>query len=151
LLYSDFALYNPLHLLCNRLYCMPSVLVLLSIFCRMDWRRNRGRRRLAQQQVVNATTTIQLEGGQVLTPFRSAKHSTRTVAVLSGQARTVRGLGPDGPRPGAGARFLCLTAGRSAPWGRTVRVRRGGGSRRRRPGSRYREGPRRGGEILCDV
>jgi hypothetical protein len=37
-------------------------------------------------------------------------------------------LGPDGPR-----------------------VCRGGGSRRRRPGSRSREGPRRGGEILCDV
>jgi hypothetical protein len=35
-------------------------------------------------------------------------------AVLSGQARTVRGTGPDGPRPGAGARVPCLTAGRSA-------------------------------------
>ena len=34
---------------------------------------------------------------------------------LSGQARTARGLGPDGPRPGAGARVPCLTAGRSAP------------------------------------
>jgi hypothetical protein len=44
------------------------------------------------------------------------------VAVLSGQARTVRGLGPDGPRPGAGARVLYLTAGRSTPWGRTVRA-----------------------------
>jgi hypothetical protein len=39
----------------------------------------------------------------------------REAAVLSGQARTVRGLGPDGPRPGAGACILCLTAGRSAP------------------------------------
>jgi hypothetical protein len=58
----------------------------------------------------------------MLTPFWSAKHSTRTVAVLSGQARTVRGQGPDGPRPGAGARVSCLTAGRSAPWGRTVRA-----------------------------
>jgi hypothetical protein len=36
----------------------------------------------------------------MLTSFWSAKHSTRTVAVPSGQARTVRGLGPDGPRPG---------------------------------------------------
>jgi hypothetical protein len=36
----------------------------------------------------------------VLTPFWSAKHSTRTVVVPSGQARTVRSLGPDGPRPG---------------------------------------------------
>jgi hypothetical protein len=39
----------------------------------------------------------------------------REAAVLSGQARTVRGTGPDGPRPGAGARVPCLTAGRSAP------------------------------------
>ena len=75
----------------------------------------------------------------MLTPFWSAKHSTRIVAVpsaqgrtvrargrtvrglvrgavvLSAQGRTVRGLGPDGPRPGAGARVPCLTAGRSAP------------------------------------
>jgi hypothetical protein len=65
--------------------------------------------------------SCQWRTGDVLTPFRSAKHSTRTVAVLSGQARTVRGLGPDGPRPGAGARFLCLTAGRSA---RTQRRRK---------------------------
>jgi hypothetical protein len=74
----------------------------------------------------------------VLTPFRSAKYSIRTgggalwsgadgprhragrsatwreAVVLSGQARTVRGTGPDGPRPGAGARVPCLTAGRSA-------------------------------------
>jgi hypothetical protein len=67
--------------------------------------------------------------------------------------------GADGPRPGAGrsatwrkARVFCLTAGRSAPWGPDgPRVRRGGGSRRRRPGSRSREGPRRGGEILGDI
>lgn len=65
----------------NRLYCMPSVLVLLSIFCRMDWRRNRGRRRLAQQQVVNATTTIQLEGGQANEgePHRGLVVGRRTV------------------------------------------------------------------------
>jgi hypothetical protein len=51
--------------------------------------------------------------------------------------------GADGPRPGAGwsatwrrARVLCLTAGRS------VRTQR------RRPGSRSREGPRQGREIL---
>jgi hypothetical protein len=37
----------------------------------------------------------------------------REAAVLSGQARTVRGTGPDGPRPGAGARVPCLTVGRS--------------------------------------
>jgi hypothetical protein len=39
----------------------------------------------------------------------------REAAALSGQTRTVRGTGPDGPRPGAGARIPCLTAGRSAP------------------------------------
>jgi hypothetical protein len=102
----------------------------------------------------------------LLTPFRSVKHSTRTVAVpsaqgrtvrglvrgavvLSAQGRTIRGLGPDGPWPGAWLGLLCLTVGRSAPWGPDgPRVRRGGGSRRRRPGSRSREGPRRGGDIL---
>ena len=35
--------------------------------------------------------------------FSERQTLKRTVAVLSGQARTVRGLGPDGPRPGAGA------------------------------------------------
>jgi hypothetical protein len=75
----------------------------------------------------------------MLTLFRSVKYSRRTgggalwsgadgprhragrsatwreAAVLSGQVRTVRGTGPDGPRPGAGARVPCLTTGRSAP------------------------------------
>jgi hypothetical protein len=75
----------------------------------------------------------------MLTLFRSAKYSRRTgggalwsgadgprhragrsvtwleAAVLSGQVRTVRGTGPDGPRPGAGAQVPCLTTGRSAP------------------------------------
>jgi hypothetical protein len=112
----------------------------------------------------------------VLTPFRSAKYSRRTGggALCTGAdgpragpdgprpgarrgdtlcaGRTVRGLGPDGPRPGARLGLLCLTAGRSTPWGPDgPRVRRGGGSRRRRPGSRSREGPRRGGEILGGV
>jgi hypothetical protein len=92
----------------------------------------------------------------MLTPFRSAKYSRRTgggalwsgadgprhragrsatwreAAVLSGQARTVRGTGPDGPRPGAGARVSCLTAGRSAPWGGTVRLYAGAAEGRRR-------------------
>jgi hypothetical protein len=53
-------------------------------------------------------------------------------AVLSGQAWTVRGLGPDGPRPGTGARVSCLTAGRSAPWGRTVRTCAGAAEDHRR-------------------
>jgi hypothetical protein len=45
---------------------------------------------------------------------RGRSATWREAAVLSGQARTVRGLGPNGPRPGAGAWVLCLTAGRSA-------------------------------------
>jgi hypothetical protein len=53
-------------------------------------------------------------GKCVLTPFWSAKHPTRIVAVLSGQVRTVRDLGPGGPRPGAGARVSYLTVGWSA-------------------------------------
>jgi hypothetical protein len=50
----------------------------------------------------------------VLTLFRSAKHSTRTVAVPSAQGRTVRAQGPDGPRLGARLGLL--------PDGRTVRA-----------------------------
>jgi hypothetical protein len=106
--------------------------------------------------LIDIALFLNLNSG-LLTPFRSVKHSTRTVAVpsaqgrtvcargrtvrglvrgavvLSAQGRTVRGLGPDGPRPGARLGLLCLTAGRSAPWGPDgLRVRRGGGSRRRR-------------------
>jgi hypothetical protein len=51
-----------------------------------------------------ATSSSYFAQWHLLTPFWSAKHSTTTVAVLSSQARTVRGQGPDGPRPGAGAR-----------------------------------------------
>jgi hypothetical protein len=64
---------------------------------------------------------------------RAGRSATwREAAVLSGQARTVRGTGPDGPRPGAGARVPCLTAGRSTPWGRTVRACTGAAEDRRR-------------------
>jgi hypothetical protein len=41
----------------------------------------------------------------MLTPFSGTNHSTRTVAVLSAHGRTVRGQGPDGPRPGVGLGF----------------------------------------------
>jgi hypothetical protein len=41
--------------------------------------------------------------------------------VLSTEARTVRGTGSDGPRPGAGAIPPLRTSGRSARWARTVR------------------------------
>jgi hypothetical protein len=95
----------------------------------------------------NFDLTIQNCSTEVLTPFWSAKYSRRTgggalwsgadgprhragrsatwreAAVLSGQARTVRGTGSDGPRPGVGARVPCLTAGRSAPRaGRSARA-----------------------------
>jgi hypothetical protein len=47
---------------------------------------------------------------------RAGRSATwREAAVLSGQTRTVRGTGSDGPRPGVGARIPCMTAGRSAP------------------------------------
>jgi hypothetical protein len=72
----------------------------------------------------------------------------RGAVVLYAQRQTVRAQGPDGPRPGARLELL--------PDGRTVRalgpdsprVRRGGGRSPPAPGSRSREGPRRGGEIL---
>jgi hypothetical protein len=47
--------------------------------------------------------------------------SKEPAAVLSGQARTVRGTGPDGPRPGARRRCSLVRRGRSATQGRTVR------------------------------
>jgi hypothetical protein len=60
----------------------------------------------------------------MLTPFRSAKYSRRTDgSALWSDA--------DGPRPGAGARFSCLTSGRSAPWGQTVRACAGAAEDRR--------------------
>jgi hypothetical protein len=40
-------------------------------------------------------------------------------AVLSGQARTVRGTGPDGPRPGAGLGFSCWNLD-LVPWGEKI-------------------------------
>jgi hypothetical protein len=40
--------------------------------------------------------------------------------------------GADGPRPGVGARVSCLTTGRSAPWGWTVRACAGAAEDRRR-------------------
>jgi len=82
--------------------------------------------------------------------------------------RTVRGLvrgggafwsGADGPRHRAGRSATWCRSPSSLPDGRTVRalgpdgprVRRGGGRPPTAPGSRSREGPRRGGEILGGV
>jgi hypothetical protein len=81
------------------------------------------------------------------------------------QGRTVRDLargggalwsGVDGPRHRAGRSATWCRSSGSLPDGRTVcalgpdspRVRRGGGRSPAAPGSRSREGPRRGGEIL---
>jgi hypothetical protein len=81
------------------------------------------------------------------------------------QGRTVRDLargggalwsGADGPRHRAGRSATWRRSTGSLPDGRTVRalgpdgprVRRGGGGSPAAPGSRSREGPRRGGEIL---
>jgi hypothetical protein len=47
--------------------------------------------------------------------------SKEPAAVLSGQARTVRGTGPDGPRPGARRWCSLVRRGRSAAQGRMVR------------------------------
>jgi hypothetical protein len=47
--------------------------------------------------------------------------SKEPTAVLSGQARTVRGTGPDGPRPGVRRRCSLVKRGRSTAQGRTVR------------------------------
>jgi hypothetical protein len=64
--------------------------------------------------------------------FRAPNTQQEPGTVLSAQKRTVRGQGPDGPRPGTGAGVPCLTAGRSAPWGRTVHACAGGGEGHRR-------------------
>jgi hypothetical protein len=47
--------------------------------------------------------------------------SKEPAAVLSGQARTVRGTGPDGPRPGVRRQCSLVRRGRSTAQGRTVR------------------------------
>jgi hypothetical protein len=47
--------------------------------------------------------------------------SKEPVAVLSGQAWTVRSIGPDGPRPGVRRRCSLVRRGRSVAQGRTVR------------------------------
>jgi hypothetical protein len=112
----------------------------------------------------------------MLTPFRSAKYSRRTGGGALCTGADGPSAGPDGPRPGARrGGTLCAWvdcprpgAGQSAAWcaaraslpdGRTVRALGPGRSartqRRRKspaaPGSRSREGPRRGGEILGGV
>jgi hypothetical protein len=57
----------------------------------------------------------------VLAPIQAPTTRKDRLEVLSTEARTVRGTGSDGPRPGAGATPPLLTSGRSAPGTRTVR------------------------------
>jgi hypothetical protein len=85
---------------------------------------------------------------------RSARGAGRSAAWC--EARCTLCAGADCPRPGAGRSAAWCAARASLPDGRTVRalgldgprVRRGGGRSPAAPGSRSREGPRRGGEIL---
>jgi hypothetical protein len=109
----------------------------------------------------------------VLTPFwrrQSLQKNQRRCSLHRGGrsgrgGRTVRGLargggalwsGADGPQHRAGRSATWCRSSGSLPDGRTVRtlgpdsprVRRGGGRSSAAPGSRSREGPRRGGEIL---
>jgi hypothetical protein len=55
----------------------------------------------------------------VLSPIRVPTTRKDRLEVLSTEARTVRDIGPDGPRPGIGATPL-LTSGWSTPETRTV-------------------------------
>jgi hypothetical protein len=77
------------------------------------WRRQLLKRTVAVSSAQERTVRAQ---------GRTVRGLVRGAVVLSAQGRTVRGLRPDGPRPGARLGLLCLTAGRSAPWGRTVRA-----------------------------
>jgi hypothetical protein len=70
----------------------------------------------------------------VFVPFWGANHCV-------GAGGGARCTGADGPRTGTGLRVSCLTAGRS------VRAQ-GQWESPAAPGSRSREGPHRGGEIL---
>jgi hypothetical protein len=62
-----------------------------------------------------------LSNPSVDTFLKASITSKETAAVLSGQARTVRGTGPDSPRPGVRRRCSLVRRGRSAAQGRTVR------------------------------
>jgi hypothetical protein len=63
-------------------------------------------------------------GGRSARRGRTVRGLVRGAVVLSAQGRTVRGLGPDGPRPGARLGLL--------PDGRTVRAYAGTAEDRRR-------------------
>jgi hypothetical protein len=62
-----------------------------------------------------------MSDGSVDTLLEASITLKEPAAVLSGQARTVRGTGPDGPRPGVRRRCSLVRRGRSAAQGRTVR------------------------------
>jgi PPE-repeat protein len=109
-----------------------------------------GERSAPEGQTVCASSQMVLFSlWTMLTPFSGAKHSTRT----GGGALCA---GADGPRLGTGRSATWSRGKGSLPDGRTVRAYRPDGPRVRRgwrrspaaPGSRSREGPHRGGEIL---
>jgi hypothetical protein len=63
-----------------------------------------------RRQLLKRTSGGALWSGADGPRARAGRSATwREAAVLSGQVRTVRGTGPDGPRPGAGARVPCRT------------------------------------------
>jgi hypothetical protein len=76
--------------------------------------------------------------------WRRSRHQSlrwEPATVLSAQARTVRGQGSDGQRPGAGLGFPAWQAG----WSARAQGRRSSSAA---PESRSREGPHQGGESL---
>jgi hypothetical protein len=77
----------------------------------------------------------------VLAPTRAQNNTDEPAAVLSVEARTICGQGSYGPRSGAGLASLP-----DEPAG--TRVCRGQRNSTAAPGSRSREGPRRGGQVL---
>jgi hypothetical protein len=84
----------------------------------------------------------------VLTLIRVPNTIKDRLAVLSAEARMVRGTGPDGPRAGAGATPPLCTSRQSAPGSRTVHD----GTKilllRSRPRSHLPRGTLSGGEIV---
>jgi hypothetical protein len=85
-------------------------------------RRLRPKVNLALASIAEAEHTVEYKVNSIVDTFLEAPITSKEpVAVLSGQARTVRGTGPDGPRPGVRRRCSLVRRGRSAAQGRTVR------------------------------
>jgi hypothetical protein len=73
------------------------------------------------ERTISFNTMRRYQNGSVDIFLEAPITSKEPAAVLSGQARTVRGTGPDGPRPGVRRRCSLVRRGRSAAQGRTVR------------------------------